>query len=355
LSPGWITRQTEECLRTGGEREATRLVEALLPSWQETVLHHESGELLSPVLRLASSVGSSHLATSLLKPFHLKALAEPHAAAVAELLRHYGASWFCALLASWREQSRFSARDSDSEAWIAELPRLAKRLLVADEQHGTEAARRILEDRWSWLKGALESAVTCETPKWRQERLAVLARSAFAFVLAAGIVGVPELLGQALDFLRDPSHEELLPLVLKVLEYARSEPGISRSSEAGIAELRGHAIQELRRRLSVPARKPEDWSIDWPRHCRCELCGTLARFLASPTQRVHEWPLATEGRRHVHGAIDSRELPVTHVTRRSGRPYTLILTKTQELFAREATARKLWEKALRSLTGSSKS
>jgi hypothetical protein len=34
----------------------------------------------------------------------------------------------------------------------------------------------------------------------------------------------------------------------------------------------------------------------------------------------------------VHSRIDGAELPVTHVTRRQGRPYTLVLTKTDELF-----------------------
>jgi hypothetical protein len=34
------------------------------------------------------------------------------------------------------------------------------------------------------------------------------------------------------------------------------------------------------------------------------------------------------------------ELPVTHQTRRSGRPYTLVLTKTEVLFERERQSRR---------------
>ena len=37
----------------------------------------------------------------------------------------------------------------------------------------------------------------------------------------------------------------------------------------------------------------------------------------------------------MHSRIDAAELPVTHVTRRQGRPYTLVLAKTDALFARE--------------------
>ncbi|MDO5503926.1 MAG: hypothetical protein Q4G67_12195 [Actinomycetia bacterium] len=45
------------------------------------------------------------------------------------------------------------------------------------------------------------------------------------------------------------------------------------------------------------------------------------------------------------------DLPVTHVTRRSGRPYTLVLTKTAGLFAQAAEARRQAEADLAYLMG----
>ena len=74
--------------------------------------------------------------------------------------------------------------------------------------------------------------------------------------------------------------------------------------------------------------------------CACELCRTLRTFLDDTSRRTLEWPLAKERRRHVHARIDAAELPVTHVTRRQGRPYTLVLNKTEALFAGEQLARK---------------
>lgn len=41
----------------------------------------------------------------------------------------------------------------------------------------------------------------------------------------------------------------------------------------------------------------------------------------------------------MHQRIDAAELPVKHHTRRVGRPYTLILTKTDALLEREAHQR----------------
>ena len=72
----------------------------------------------------------------------------------------------------------------------------------------------------------------------------------------------------------------------------------------------------------------------------------LKRFLSDGATTELEWPLNKEDRKHVHGIIDMHELPVTHETRRQGRPYTLILTKTEALFEREVAERKRWQKDL---------
>ena len=95
-----------------------------------------------------------------------------------------------------------------------------------------------------------------------------------------------------------------------------------------------------------PAREPDDWSMDPPMTCDCELCDTLGRFLANREQREVEWPLAKERRRHVHEQIDGYELPVSHVTRRVGRPFNLVLSKQKALFTHEAKRRAELERDL---------
>ena len=42
----------------------------------------------------------------------------------------------------------------------------------------------------------------------------------------------------------------------------------------------------------------------------------------------------------MHQRIDASELPVRHETRRTGRPYTLLLDKTDDVFHREQEARR---------------
>lgn len=116
----------------------------------------------------------------------------------------------------------------------------------------------------------------------------------------------------------------------------------STSAEWGVAGLDAIArdcADRLRAVCEGPQRAAGDWSVAWV-GCGCGLCGVLGEFLGSRSRRVLEWPLAKEGRRHVHSRIDSAELPVRHQTRRQGRPYTLVLTKTQEVFTRERTVRR---------------
>jgi hypothetical protein len=100
----------------------------------------------------------------------------------------------------------------------------------------------------------------------------------------------------------------------------------------------------------MPIREKDNWSIAAPRRCTCKLCGTLAGFLVAPDRLRFEWPLASGQRAHVHGIVDAHDLPVSHTTRRTGRPYTLVLMKSDALFEREATERRMWQNELIWLT-----
>lgn len=79
-------------------------------------------------------------------------------------------------------------------------------------------------------------------------------------------------------------------------------------------------------------------------------CGTLARFLLASDQVRFEWPLAKEQRAHIHRMVDSHDLPVSHTTRRTGRPFTLVLVKTDAVFQRDAAERRFWQSELSWLT-----
>jgi len=96
----------------------------------------------------------------------------------------------------------------------------------------------------------------------------------------------------------------------------------------------------------APPRTKDDWSITMSVRCSCQLCATLTRYLRASDRVRFEWPLAKTQRAHIHGIADSRDLPVRHTTRRTGRPFTLLLEKTAAVFEREATDRRSWQSDL---------
>ena len=100
------------------------------------------------------------------------------------------------------------------------------------------------------------------------------------------------------------------------------------------------------RRLAQPTRAADDWSIAWS-GCGCADCADFAKFLGSRTDRALRWPIAERRRQHIESHITSLGLPVSHTTERTGRPYSLLLTKTDELFTQDANERQEAETDLR--------
>ena len=127
--------------------------------------------------------------------------------------------------------------------------------------------------------------------------------------------------------------DDVLACLLPMLRAAGPGPS------APLEELARDCERRLTAITGRPARADNDWSVPWSAGCGCELCGTLGGFLAGRGERTLEWPLAEARRKHVKDQISAAELPVKHETWKFGSPHTLVLTKTDELFRREAKAR----------------
>jgi hypothetical protein len=100
-----------------------------------------------------------------------------------------------------------------------------------------------------------------------------------------------------------------------------------------------HCSRVINARMNQPTRASNDWSIQTPIRCSCRQCATLTQYLRASDKVRLEWPLTKDQRAHIHRTIDSYDLPVTHTTRRIGRPFTLVLQKTAILFERDAAER----------------
>ena len=345
-SPTWALKELAKSIRSGSISEAQARAERLTPFWRHVALEAQARGLLGKTLTVAEGLDAPNLAATLLAPFRVEELTPRHGRAFAALVKRYGEGWGRSLLAAWSPTRRGHWEPyhaNDRRTWLASLPRICATFCSADEESGRLAASLVLEDQWSWVTGAVEEARAHVEPSLRDEALRELARPIHAFLEGAALAELGDVYDEAVTWLCAHENEPLLPGLVGLLWLA----GRSRASEAPelprLGDIRHRCMQLLETLLAAPPRAEDDWSIEPPRECGCDLCGTLAEFLAARDDSRLEWPLAKEKRKHVHRMIDTHELPVRHETRRSGRPYTLVLTKTEAVFAGEAAKRRSWE------------
>ena len=345
-SPCWGIGEVAKRLRRNvADSQALDLVRRLLPFWDQLARRDESPGTFAATLIVAVKLGNAPLASALLQPFALTSLTPKTAPRVAELLDRYGEDWFRTLLRQWMsERGAYDARD-ELLAWMRSgLPPLCRTLCGRPESSGGPGiARWILKEQWTWLHKHIEHVEELPAKEMKKE-LVRLSEPVLAAVENARID--PELKRCIVDFMADET-DQLEVLRLGVLRTAHERHGSNTLRAIGVKSLHTRCAQDLVRRLNAPPRAADDWSITTPLRCSCKLCDRLEAYLRAPRNLRFEWPLAKKERAHVHRAIDSQDLPVRHITRRVGRPFTLVLEKTPALFVRDAAERQAWEKELR--------
>jgi len=305
----------------GGARAAA---ESLAPFWNK--IGSRAG-LLGTALDVAAGLGAAGTAAMLLEPFRVETVAPEHADGLAAAAGQYGEEWTRGVIDGWFGSEH--SFEADRYEWVERLPGLCEALRAAG---GPGVARLLAADAWGWMGDQLRLWTTTVRAGIREPRLEMLSSPLVRLLEAAD----DELRDEMVAALRGYG-DNVLGCLMPALRSAAALPAAARRA-AGLDVVARDCGERLGVIIARPLRDEDDWSIGWT-GCGCGLCGTLGAFLGSRTRRILEWPLATDGRRHVHTRIDSAGLPVRHQTRRQGRPYTLVLTKTGELFTREKDTR----------------
>ncbi|MGA2929497.1 MAG: 2OG-Fe(II) oxygenase, partial [Solirubrobacteraceae bacterium] len=344
-SPPWALDELTARARNGDLASVLEAAATLAPFWDRAAPQVAAKDFFTNALRTARLVDEPAVAAMLLAPFRQELLAPSHAKALSALVASYGEPWAAQLIAAWAANRRsYHPEGASPEAWMASLQSLCLALRESGDA-GAAAARLLLRASWSWLRHEIDRDLELPAPSRREQRLTELGPPVGAMLQGASFVDATDLRDEAVGILCRGA--DLLACAIAAL---RATPA-SRWRAAGLDAVATHCSAVLAARLARPVRAGDDWSIELASECTCELCSQLDAFLANPTETRLQWPLAKERRRHVHSRIDAAEFPVRHQTRRVGRPFTLVLTKTDALFERETQQRRRHEEDLAWLEG----
>jgi hypothetical protein len=335
-SASWALSEVVRTLRRGDQEDARRKVESLLPFWSHTA-RFTPEPIIHDALRAAAGVADPILASRLLAPLSLETL-DPEAASLFDpLLRQFGLQWSEDVL------SALAVEQGDAHRkWLAMLPRIGEELAAAGEA-GWSLARWLAVREWEWVEGELRKADADPSPSRASTALSALVPPLLHVLrttLAIGAFDVQEAIARQLAATRTERRVDFLTTLL------REESSGDADLHPALVPLHKLCVESLTARLSTPPREPGDWSIPAELRCRCDRCTKLHAFLIARERSVLEWPLAEEHRAHIHQMIERHELPLDHRTRRTRRPYTLVLTKRDALFAQDAARRKRWTEDL---------
>ncbi|HRO58938.1 MAG TPA: hypothetical protein PK177_07215 [Burkholderiaceae bacterium] len=339
-SPRWAIEQVAGRLKAGDPAQALEWTQRLLPFWNRAVAGANGAALLRATLPLAAALDDAETAAVLLAPFSLQNLAPKMAPWLVRLLERHGLAWCAERLRQWatRETSDLQL------AWLAQtLPKLTHAWSAAAAAVDSPALAAVLvEERWNWLQKDIGEVQAHTGGSARVKALVDTGPALLALIRGSRDARRPDLQRQVVDALLSAG----LPLEVPLRVLRTVGADTPDAAGLGLARVHAHCMQVLAARLARPERPADDWSIPPPPDCVGELGDVLARFLSAASERRLEWPLAEAKRQVIHQLIDRHELPVRHETRRSGRPYTLVLEKTDALFEREAAERRRWAKEL---------
>lgn len=344
VSPSWAAGRIASRLKAGAREEAVAMARSVLPFWKYTASQEKREDFLLKVLQVAASLDDAELAHDLLSPFGPNRLTSRTIPPFVALVARHGLSWSQRLFTAWTEHARY-----DTPPWRASLPALCEALVAAPGHHCKALAAWLLAKDVASFKEEHAAALDLPAVVQREELANQRNDDLLALLESARVIGAAPVRDDLVAFLLTP--ETGLPLMSAgaLLEKCREARGPAAVRAIGLEVLYRDVVNRLERILAAPARGADDWSIEPPARCKCPLCQELAAFLRDRGRVEHPWPLAQEKRRHIHNVIDSHGLPVMHTTVRRGRPYTLVLRKTKELFEREAELRERQRTLLRRL------
>lgn len=333
--------------RTGAAKQTAQEKLGILLELLPDHAHGLQEKALSLVaLRLALALDDAALAAELLAPLAPRAVTMAAIDPWCALVDRYGVAWCQDLLSVWHAPP---SRLHLAPPWATYSPEWLAGLAGHPAKAGRALARFIVERQWEQLSERLGATTPARSRSpFGDVRRVELAAGVRAMLQACTVVNAKGPYRAAVKHLTGEdsalSPAELATVASDLAE--RLDDETRASWDFGV--LLEHCLQRLESTIAGLRRDDGDVSIAVPRNCSCGDCDELHRFLGSSKVTLH-WPMAKDRRQHIHHMIDRMRLPVTHVTRREGSPYTLVLTKTKDLTRIEAGLRREHEQHLETI------
>ncbi|HEY4244554.1 MAG TPA: 2OG-Fe(II) oxygenase [Kofleriaceae bacterium] len=339
-APAWALRQLAKSLERNQLDPARQHARELRPFWTRVARQEQAAGFTDQLLHVAAEIDDATLAAMLLEPMSAAALTHKTAARWLDLLSRYGAPWCSQVFDRWNARDERGAHEPRL-AWLASLPAASAPLCARGGEGAIEWTRRIAHAQWAWLDARIDSWLEPPRSSHSTKIIENLGRPIVGLLASAAIVDDRVLQAKIVERLT-AEHDYPIIGAMAVLRAGRRHGGRVR----GLAALYDDCMHRLTALTATAPRAPGNWAIAAQLGCTCELCIRLDCFLRAANEQQFEWRLAQNRRAHVHEAITACDLPVAHVTRRVGSPYTLVLTKTRALFTNEETERATWTRDL---------
>ena len=155
------------------------------------------------------------------------------------------------------------------------LARLCEALQASGDP-GLSAARLSVQESWGWLRDAVVQGLGVMPPSRREVALGELGQPIAAVLQSAALIGATDLADGTAQFLCQ-GNDDLTGCLVQVLRAARALAPAGRGAP-GIDTIEDHCVRRLTARLAGPDRADDDWSIELPGGCGCELCTSLESF-----------------------------------------------------------------------------
>jgi hypothetical protein len=134
--------------------------------------------------------------------------------------------------------------------------------------------------------------------------------------------------------LAHPKNYDLHAVLIPAIRGVHASLKKKSAAAGALRRLLDHAMHELESRTATSVEAPKDWAQLVKIKCNCADCNELEKFLRDPQERVHRFRRAEPQRTHLETTVEQYRCDVDCVTERTGRPYTLVITKNRASYER---------------------